>query len=226
MIVAATRRDQLSVAARVRQIEPQLDALVLSARQLELTTEEVLAQLPDDVLAKPAPPVGTLDAVEAHRHVARIRVVLRVGEVLREDLDDRGEHEADRDRDRPGGNLRRIRAGEKLDPFKLGEGPVPLPIGQKKEEVKQQQGDPQVAARRRQIQRQMALHRLSTTIPKADVIVTNPTHYAVALQYDYEKMAAPVVIAKGINFLNVFICFHIHYCNSINAINAVKEPFI
>jgi flagellar biosynthetic protein FlhB len=70
-----------------------------------------------------------------------------------------------------------------------------------KEEVKQQQGDPQVAARRRQIQRQMALHRLSTTVPKADVIVTNPTHYAVALQYDYEKMAAPVVIAKGIDLL-------------------------
>jgi flagellar biosynthetic protein FlhB len=70
-----------------------------------------------------------------------------------------------------------------------------------KEEVKQQQGDPQVAARRKQIQRQMVLHRLSTTIPKADVIVTNPTHFAVALQYDYEKMAAPVVIAKGIDLL-------------------------
>ena len=70
-----------------------------------------------------------------------------------------------------------------------------------KEEVKQQQGDPQVAARRKQIQRQMALHRLSTTIPKADVVVTNPTHFAVALQYDYEKMAAPIVIAKGIDLL-------------------------
>lgn len=70
-----------------------------------------------------------------------------------------------------------------------------------KEEVKQQQGDPQVAARRKQIQRQMVLHRLSTTIPKADVIVTNPTHYAVALRYDYEKMAAPVVIAKGVDLL-------------------------
>jgi flagellar biosynthetic protein FlhB len=70
-----------------------------------------------------------------------------------------------------------------------------------KEEIKQQQGDPQVAARRKQIQRQMVLHRLSTTIPKADVIVTNPTHYAVALQYDYEKMAAPIVIAKGVDLL-------------------------
>jgi flagellar biosynthesis protein FlhB len=70
-----------------------------------------------------------------------------------------------------------------------------------KEEIKQQQGDPQVAARRRQIQRQMVLHRLSSTIPKADVIVTNPTHLAIALQYDHEKMAAPIVIAKGADLL-------------------------
>jgi flagellar biosynthetic protein FlhB len=70
-----------------------------------------------------------------------------------------------------------------------------------KEEIKQQQGDPQVAARRKQIQRQMVLHRLSSTIPKADVIITNPTHLAIALQYDHEKMAAPVVIAKGADLL-------------------------
>jgi flagellar biosynthetic protein FlhB len=70
-----------------------------------------------------------------------------------------------------------------------------------KEEMKNQQGDPQIAARRKQIQRQMVLHRLTTTIPKADVIVTNPTHLAVALQYDYEKMAAPIVIAKGADLL-------------------------
>jgi flagellar biosynthetic protein FlhB len=70
-----------------------------------------------------------------------------------------------------------------------------------KEEIKTQQGDPQVAARRKQIQRQMVLHRLSATVPKADVVITNPTHLAVALQYDYEKMAAPTVIAKGADFL-------------------------
>ena len=70
-----------------------------------------------------------------------------------------------------------------------------------KEEIKQQQGDPQVAARRKQIQRQMILHRLNSTIPKADVIVTNPTHLAVALQYDHQTMAAPIVIAKGADLL-------------------------
>jgi flagellar biosynthesis protein FlhB len=70
-----------------------------------------------------------------------------------------------------------------------------------KEEIKTQQGDPQIAARRKQIQRQMVLRRLSTTIPKADVVVTNPTEFAVALQYDAEKMPAPVVIAKGAGVL-------------------------
>jgi flagellar biosynthesis protein FlhB len=70
-----------------------------------------------------------------------------------------------------------------------------------KEEIKQQQGDPQIAARRKQIQRQMVLRRLSTTIPKADVVVTNPTELAIALQYDAEKMPAPIVLAKGAGVL-------------------------
>lgn len=70
-----------------------------------------------------------------------------------------------------------------------------------KEEIKQQQGDPQIAARRKQVQRQMVLRRLSTTIPNADVVVTNPTELAIALQYDAEKMPAPIVLAKGAGVL-------------------------
>jgi flagellar biosynthetic protein FlhB len=70
-----------------------------------------------------------------------------------------------------------------------------------KEEIKQQQGDPQIAQRRRQIQRQMAVRRLASVVPKADVIVTNPTELAVALEYDAEKMAAPTVVAKGAGVL-------------------------
>jgi flagellar biosynthetic protein FlhB len=70
-----------------------------------------------------------------------------------------------------------------------------------KEEIKTQQGDPQIAARRKQIQRQMVLRRLSTIVPKADVVVTNPTELAIALQYDAEKMPAPIVIAKGAGVL-------------------------
>jgi flagellar biosynthetic protein FlhB len=66
-----------------------------------------------------------------------------------------------------------------------------------REEMKNLQGDPQVIARRRQVQRQLALHRISTAVPKADVVVTNPTELAVAIQYDSATMRAPIVVAKG-----------------------------
>jgi flagellar biosynthesis protein FlhB len=66
-----------------------------------------------------------------------------------------------------------------------------------REEMRNLQGDPQVIARRRQVQRQLALHRISSTVPKADVVVTNPTELAVAIQYDAATMAAPIVLAKG-----------------------------
>jgi flagellar biosynthesis protein FlhB len=70
-----------------------------------------------------------------------------------------------------------------------------------REEMKEMQGDPQVAARRRQIARQMAMSRVASAVPKADVIVTNPTELAVAIQYDPTEMAAPVVVAKGAGVL-------------------------
>jgi flagellar biosynthesis protein FlhB len=66
-----------------------------------------------------------------------------------------------------------------------------------REEMKNLEGNPEVRARRRQVQRQLALHRLSDAVPKADVVVTNPTELAVAIQYDPTTMAAPVVVAKG-----------------------------
>ena len=66
-----------------------------------------------------------------------------------------------------------------------------------REEMKNLQGDPQIVARRRAIQRQMVLNRISSSVPKADVVITNPTELAVAIQYEPEKMAAPVVVAKG-----------------------------
>jgi flagellar biosynthetic protein FlhB len=70
-----------------------------------------------------------------------------------------------------------------------------------REEMKELQGDPHVAARRRQIQRQMVTSRISSAVPKADVIVTNPTELAVAIQYDPTEMAAPIVVAKGAGVL-------------------------
>jgi flagellar biosynthetic protein FlhB len=70
-----------------------------------------------------------------------------------------------------------------------------------REEMKNVQGDPQIAARRRAIQRQMVMHRISTSVPKADVVVTNPTELSIAIQYDPQEMAAPVVVAKGAGVL-------------------------
>lgn len=70
-----------------------------------------------------------------------------------------------------------------------------------REEMKNLQGDPQMIARRRAVQRQLVLHRLSNTVPKADVVITNPTELAVAIQYEPATMAAPVVVAKGAGLL-------------------------
>lgn len=66
-----------------------------------------------------------------------------------------------------------------------------------RDEYKQSEGDPHVKGRIRQMQRAAARRRMMADVPKADVIVTNPTHYSVALQYDENKMSAPKVIAKG-----------------------------
>ena len=70
-----------------------------------------------------------------------------------------------------------------------------------REELKNLQGDPQVVARRRAVQRQMVLHRIGDSVPKADVVVTNPTELAVAIKYDPETMATPIVVAKGAGLL-------------------------
>lgn len=66
-----------------------------------------------------------------------------------------------------------------------------------RDEFKEQEGDPHVKGRIRQQQRAAARRRMMADVPKADVIVTNPTHYAVALQYNDKKMSAPKVLAKG-----------------------------
>jgi flagellar biosynthetic protein FlhB len=66
-----------------------------------------------------------------------------------------------------------------------------------REEMKSLQGDPQVQARRKAVQRQLVLNRIGSSVPKADVVVTNPTELAIAIRYDHETMDAPVVQAKG-----------------------------
>ncbi len=66
-----------------------------------------------------------------------------------------------------------------------------------KDEHKETDGNPEVKSHIRNLQRQMAQRRMMQEVPSADVVLTNPTHYAVALRYDQENMGAPRVVAKG-----------------------------
>jgi flagellar biosynthetic protein FlhB len=70
-----------------------------------------------------------------------------------------------------------------------------------KKEARESEGDPQLKARIRSQQREMARSRMMSQVPKADVVVTNPTHFAIALKYDGASMGAPVVVAKGMNLI-------------------------
>jgi flagellar biosynthetic protein FlhB len=88
-------------------------------------------------------------------------------------------------------------------PFQLWEHNKKLKMT--KEEVRQEaresEGDPQVKGRIRSMQREMARRRMMANIPTADVVVTNPTHYSVALSYNEKRMGAPIVVAKGSHLL-------------------------
>ena len=70
-----------------------------------------------------------------------------------------------------------------------------------KDEYKSTEGDPMIKARIRRIQREMAQKRMMAEVPKADVIITNPTHLAIAVKYDPGSMQAPIVVAKGADFI-------------------------
>ena len=70
-----------------------------------------------------------------------------------------------------------------------------------KDETKQTEGDPQLKARIRQIQREMSNARMMQEVPKADAVIVNPTHFSVAILYDRDVMSAPEVIAKGADHL-------------------------
>lgn len=70
-----------------------------------------------------------------------------------------------------------------------------------KDEHKKSEGDPQIKGRIRARQREMAMRRMMQAVPEADVIITNPTHFAVALKYEAQKMSAPIVVAKGQDYV-------------------------
>jgi len=89
-----------------------------------------------------------------------------------------------------------------------------------RDEYKQQEGDPHVKGRIRQQQRAIARRRMMADVPKADVIVTNPTHYSVALQYDEKKMSAPKVLAKGAGL----VALRIREIGNENRIPVLEAP--
>lgn len=70
-----------------------------------------------------------------------------------------------------------------------------------KDEHKNIEGDPQIKAKIKEKQRQMSSARMMSEVPEADVVITNPTHYAIAVKYDEERSDAPIVVAKGVDFV-------------------------
>jgi len=89
-----------------------------------------------------------------------------------------------------------------------------------RDEYKQTEGDPHVKGRIRQMQRAAARRRMMADVPTADVIVTNPTHYSVALKYDENKMSAPKVIAKGAGL----VALRIREIGNENRIPTLEAP--
>lgn len=70
-----------------------------------------------------------------------------------------------------------------------------------RQEYKESEGSPEIKGRIRQMQQQLARQRMMQEVPKADVVVVNPTHFAVALRYDEKRMRAPIVVAKGVDVI-------------------------
>jgi flagellar biosynthetic protein FlhB len=70
-----------------------------------------------------------------------------------------------------------------------------------KEEYKMTEGNPEIKSKIKQKQRQISMRRMLQDVPKADVVITNPTHFAVAVKYDQKASDAPIVVAKGQDFL-------------------------
>lgn len=89
-----------------------------------------------------------------------------------------------------------------------------------KDEYKDTEGDPKIKAKVRSVAMKMAFNKMMSNIPNADVVVTNPTHYAVALEYDKLKSPAPRVVAKGVDF----VAFKIREVAQNNNIPIVENP--
>lgn len=88
------------------------------------------------------------------------------------------------------------------------------------DERRSMEGDPQMKGKRLGMARQIAMQRINSAVPQADVIVTNPTHYSVALKYDADTMAAPRVVAKGVDFM----AMRIRQVAIANGVPIVERP--
>ncbi|MFM9996032.1 MAG: flagellar biosynthesis protein FlhB [Phycisphaerales bacterium] len=88
------------------------------------------------------------------------------------------------------------------------------------DERRSSEGDPDVKRRRHRMAQEIALHQIRTAVPRADVIVTNPTHFAVALRYDAATMRAPKVVAKGLDSM----AFRIREVGLVHGVPIVERP--
>jgi flagellar biosynthetic protein FlhB len=89
-----------------------------------------------------------------------------------------------------------------------------------KDEHKQTEGDPMIKSRLRALRHQRARQRMMAAVPKASVVVTNPTHYAVALKYDMDAMGAPILVAKGADL----VALRIRELADANEVPIVENP--
>ena len=89
-----------------------------------------------------------------------------------------------------------------------------------KDERRSMEGDPHVKSRRFEMMREIIGQRINSAVPQADVVITNPTHFAVAVRYDAETMAAPVVVAKGVDYL----AWRIRQVATLNDVPIVERP--
>lgn len=91
-----------------------------------------------------------------------------------------------------------------------------------KDEMKDSEGKPEVKGRIRQLQREMANNRQLAAVPEADVVITNPTHFSVAVKYDPDTMGTPIVIAKGVDFM----ALKIREIANANDIQIMESPVL
>lgn len=91
-----------------------------------------------------------------------------------------------------------------------------------KDEYKDSEGNPEIKGRIRRVQREMSQRRMMADVPTADVVVTNPTHYSVAIKYDHDEYPVPRVIAKGSDHLAI----HIRTIAKENGVEIIQSPML